>query len=111
MQATKKYNFHDLKSKHNHDELPEDINSQIENLATAINDNEGLESLKKFRENRWFGEVPLFDTKKRHVAMAFFDHGICFRYEITAYRKAEPFQPVAIQSVKNENLEEQKKGG
>lgn len=108
--SIKKYNFHDLKSKHNHDALPEDINSQIENLAATINDNEGLESLKKFRENRWFGQVPLFDTKKRHIAMAFFDHGICFRYEITAYRKGDSFVPVAIQSVKNENLEEQKKG-
>jgi hypothetical protein len=106
-----KYNFHELKSKYNHDELPVDINSQIEALAELIKDVEGLLSLRKFREKRWFGQVPLFDDKKRHVAMAFFDHGICFRYEITAYRKAEPFQPVAIQSVKNENLEEPKKGG
>ena len=110
MTPTKKYNFHELKSKYNHDELPEDINSQIEELASTISDTEGLESLKKFRENRWFGQVPLFDGKKRHIAMAFFDHGICFRYEITGYRKSEPFIPAAIQSVKNEKLEEQKKG-
>jgi hypothetical protein len=101
-----KYNFHKWKSKYNHDPLPEDINSQIESLAVKINDNEGKASLESYRKNRWYGQVLLWDMKKRHVVTAYFDHGICFRFEKTAYRKENVLQPVAIQSVKNENLDE-----
>ena len=106
-----RYSFHDLKAKENHAVLPEDINAQIESLAMTIGDAEGLISLKAYRTNRWFGQVVLWDKNKRHTATAFFDHGICFRHEITTYRKSDSAIPVAILSVKNEMLDEKKKGG
>jgi len=104
-----RYNFHDLKSKDNHSKLPEDINAQIETLAATIGDLEGHASLKLYRDNRWFGQVVLWDKMKRHTATAYFDHGICFRHELTTYRKADSGIPVAILSVKNEMLDEKKK--
>jgi hypothetical protein len=108
-----KYSFHDLKSKDNHAKLPEDINVQIDGLAGTIGDAEGITALRMYRENRWFGQVVLWDKSGRHIATAYFDHGICFRHEITSYRKSvtDISIPVAILSVKNEMLDEKKKGG
>jgi hypothetical protein len=106
---TEKYEFHKLKSKANRDDLPVDINEQIENLAKKICDFEGLESLVKYREKRWFGKVVLYDEKGRLVATAYYDHGICFRYEIISYKKND-ILPLSVLSVKNERLMSDKKG-
>jgi hypothetical protein len=103
-----KYSFHYLKAKGNYEKLPKDINRQIEALAQTIVDSEGLLSLMAYRENRWFGQVMLWDKNNRHIATAYFDHGICFRHEVTSYRNGIDI-PVAILSVKNEMLDEKKK--
>lgn len=105
-----KYDFYKLKSKTNSEPLPKDINDQIELLAAKINDTEGSDSLKKYRENRWFGKVTLWDKKSRLISTAFFDHGICFRYEVHSYRK-DDILPLSILSIKNEKLNSEKKGG
>lgn len=106
---SEKYEFHKLKSKTNRDALPEDINEQIENLARKINDAEGLDSLIRYREKRWFGKVVLYDEKGRLVATAFYDHGICFRWEVIAYKKND-ILPLSVLSVKNDRLKQEKKG-
>lgn len=106
---SEKYEFHKLKNKANKEALPIDINEQIENLAKKINDAEGLESLVKYREKRWFGKVVLYDEKGRLVATAYYDHGICFRYEIISYKKNDVL-PLSVLSVKNERLKSDKKG-
>jgi hypothetical protein len=100
---SEKYEFHKLKSKVNQEVLPEDINYQIEALAFKIGDTEGLEALKKYREKRWFGKVNLWDDKNRLIATAHIDHGICFRWEVIAYKKND-ILPLSVLSVKNERL-------
>lgn len=106
---SEKYEFHKLKSKENREALPVDINEQIENMARRINDTEGLESLVKYREKRWFGKVVLYDEKGRLIATAYFDHGICFRWEVIAYKKND-ILPLSVLSVKNDRLKAEKKG-
>lgn len=108
--SSAKYNFHLWKRESNKDPLPEDINIQIENFADDIIDEEGFASLVNYRKKRYFGEVLLWDKLGRLRAKAFINHGICFRYEITSYRK-DGILPIGTLSLKNERLEYGKEEG
>lgn len=102
------YDFRAIKDKNNKNELPSDINEQIETLALKIEDIEGLEVLKNYRQRKWFGEVYLWDRQGRMIATALFDHGICFRYNIMNYRK-DSGNIVSMLSVKNNKLKRKPK--
>lgn len=108
--VSNKYNFHFWKRESNKDPLPEDINRQVEDFAKDISDEEGHDSLVNYRKKRYFGEVLLWDTSGRLRAKAFINHGICFRYEITSYRK-NGILPIGVLSIKNERLDYGKEEG
>lgn len=103
-----KYDFKKLKSSSNKEPLPDKINEQVESWAVKLNDVAGAEDLKRYRENRWFGKVYLWDEKGRLIVTALIDHGICFRYEVNSYRKCG-ILPAGMLSVKNKYLKNEKK--